>query len=71
MSQKTRLTVHHRRCKSNGGRNQPENLVYVDQLKHRAWHILFGNMKIDQIAYVLNNTWIDPRFKLIVQESEE
>lgn len=35
--------------------------------KEKAWRLLFGGMSLDQILFVINNTWLDPRFILVSQ----
>lgn len=61
-----RLTVHHRRCRSNGGSDNPENLSYVTEKKHQAWHILFSNKTPAQIVQILNDVWLPPDVKLFI-----
>lgn len=59
-------TRHHRKPKHQGGTDDRENIKYVTDKKHKAWHVLFsGTMKVPQIAHQLNNTWIDPDYVLI------
>jgi len=59
---------HHRRSRFLGGDNSEENISIVTDVKHRAWHILFsGERTIDSIADELNDVWIDPRYKLVVE----
>jgi hypothetical protein len=53
-----RLTVHHRRCRSNGGSDNPENISFVTEKKHQAWHLLFSNKTPQQIVDELNKTWL-------------
>jgi hypothetical protein len=57
---------HHRKCRSNEGTNDKENIVYVSQVEHRAYHTLFANKDAYGIAQILNETWIDPDYKLMV-----
>ena len=57
---------HHRRPRSIGGTNLPGNTVYVVAKKHRAWHILFGNMNALQICRSLNKNPYKPEGKKIV-----
>lgn len=47
---------HHRKCRSNGGTNDKENIVYVSQVAHRAFHTLFANKNAYGIAQILNQT---------------
>ncbi len=59
---KTILTEeHHRRPRSLGGTSKPSNISYIEPNKHRAWHILFGNMNVYQIAKKLNNRKEKPK----------
>jgi len=63
--------VHHRKCKSNGGDNSPQNLVTVSKKKHAAFHILFANAEAPEIAKILNETWLDPSWQLIPTRRKE
>lgn len=51
---------HHRRCRSKGGTNHPSNISVVKNNQHRAYHVLFGNKDPEEIAEILNVTWISP-----------
>jgi hypothetical protein len=56
VNRKTFLTEeHHRRPKSIGGSSNQANISYVPREKHRAWHVLYGNMNAYQITKSLNN----------------
>lgn len=57
---------HHRKCKSNGGSRSKSNISKVTPTLHRSFHHLFANADTHKIAEILNETWIDPAFKLIV-----
>ena len=57
-------TKHHLRCRSNGGTNEASNIVYIPEDKHRAWHLLFGNMEAPEIAAVINRMYLDPAWRL-------
>lgn len=57
--------VHHRKPRSRGGGNNPENLVRVPIKKHRAWHRLFTNLSPQEIAAIINDCWLDPDFYLV------
>ena len=57
---------HHRKCRSHGGSDEGENISIVDERQHKAYHLLFGNMRPQQVADKLNGVYIDPEFKLIV-----
>ena len=59
---------HHRRCKSNGGDNSRNNLVWVNASKHAAWHKLFQNMTPHEIIEEINQKWLDPRYKLKLEK---
>lgn len=59
---------HHRKCRSNGGTNHQDNLSYVEEDQHRAWHRLFKNYPAHKIAEIINETWIDPQFKVVIVE---
>lgn len=56
---------HHRKCRSNGGNGNRDNISLVHKDHHIAYHKLFGNATPDEIAEILNKVWIDPKYKLI------
>jgi hypothetical protein len=64
---------HHRKAKVNGGSGKISsgNMIEVDVLKHRAFHLLFGTKNTEQIAAILNKTWIDPAYELVVRKRNE
>lgn len=59
------LDNHHRRSRHQNGTNDPENLF--------AFHTLFWDGEPHRVAKILNDTYIDPNFKLVVvkRNSEE
>lgn len=59
---------HHRLCRSLGGSDDESNISVVTQQHHTCYHILFSNYTVHTIASILNEKWIDPRYKLIVVE---
>jgi hypothetical protein len=58
-------TKHHRKPKSLGGSNERDNISYVTQTEHRAWHKLFSNYTPYQIANIINIIWIDTEYTLV------
>lgn len=63
----TGYNVHHRLPASRGGGSFKENLSRVSIKCHNAFNLLFGsNPTAHEVAYVLSNVWIDPRFRIIV-----
>lgn len=71
MSKKKPTSWHHRKCKSHGGDSSPGNLVQVPDKKHQAWHLLFQNHPVSVIANIINQTWLDPDFELIVRRRQK
>ena len=63
--------LHHRKCRSNGGKTIKENLSDVSQVKHRAWHTLFENMTPEEIAEEINRVWIDPNYHFVCVKHEK
>lgn len=57
---------HHRKCKSRGGTRSKANISRVKPTLHQSFHNLFANADTFRIAEILNETWIDPAFKLVV-----
>jgi hypothetical protein len=66
-AKEAKLSDHHRQCRSNGGKTEKTNLSKVLENQHRAFHTLFLNKDAYEIAEILNQTWIDPRFYLVVR----
>ena len=60
-----RTSLHHRLCRSLGGRNDDRNISVVTANKHRAWHSLFNNMSAHEICAVANTIWLDPDYRFI------
>jgi len=58
-------TKHHRRPRSTGGDNDPQNISLVTEKEHRAWHVLFANMGPQAIARAINKKWLDPNWWLV------
>ena len=58
---------HHRRPRSRGGTDAPENISLVDQDRHRAWHRLFSNHTPDVIATIITTEWLDPEWELVAR----
>lgn len=59
------LTGHHRRPRSHGGKRNEENLSYVPNKLHEAYHLLFSNNSVNRIADILNEHWIDPDYVMV------
>ena len=59
------MSRHHRKCKSKGGDANIENIALVPLVAHEAYHTLFGNRPPWEVAKLLNDSWIDPEFKLV------
>jgi len=66
----TKFSRHHRKLKSHGGNTGTRNISIVPSHRHRAYHILFADMKTHEIAEYLNDVWIDPDYRLIVTRRE-
>ena len=60
-----KYTKHHRKCTSNGGKNELQNISYVPENKHRAWHVLTNNMHPMDIAVMLNESYLDPDYEFV------
>ncbi len=59
--EQTFVTVeHHRRPRSLEGLDDDTNKAYVDPIKHRNWHVIFGNMNAHQICDWINHSDIKP-----------
>ena len=61
------LIKHHRRPRSRGGNNNSQNVSYVPCKLHEAYHLLFSNYCIQDIAKILNRHWVDSDYELVVK----
>lgn len=63
---------HHRKPKKLGGSGKAgsPNMVHVPIVKHRAWHTLFDTSTPEEIARIINETWIDPLYELVLTKKE-
>lgn len=59
------LTKHHRKCKKNGGSDNPKNISMLPRIKHEAWHTLTGHMHPEDIAVLFNSHFLDPDYQFI------
>ena len=60
------MDKHHRLPRSKGGNSSAGNISVVPINEHRAWHRLFGNKTPEEIARIISNVWIEPKFYMIV-----
>lgn len=67
-----RTNKHHRLSRSrtggipnNGTVNGIPNVIIVDYKRHQWFHNMFPDTNPHAIAETLNETWIDPTYKLI------
>jgi hypothetical protein len=65
MSWKKHLSKHHRVPRALHGSNAASNISLVTVPQHRAFHQLFGVMTPEEIAKVLTEVWIDPKWKMV------
>lgn len=60
-----KMERHHRLPRSRGGRSAPENLIILSEPVHRAWHYLFGNANAQEVARMISDVFIDPRYYFV------
>lgn len=65
-----RYNKHHRKPKSRGGGNSDRNISVVSIAQHQAWHTMFANMEPWDIAERINQVWLDPGYRFIVERRE-
>jgi len=46
-------------------------MVEVDVLMHRAYHKLFGTKTPEQVAAILNKTWLPTDWELVARKKGE
>jgi len=59
-------SIHHRKCLSNGGNNDHNNVMWTSRKRHQAYHLLFQNWEVPRIVEELNR-WIDPDWVVIAR----
>ena len=64
VSKRRYTSLHHKKCRSNGGYGG-SNLIEVNRESHEAWHKIFSNFEPYRIASIINEVWLDPDFKFI------
>jgi len=64
---------HHRLAKVNGGSGRlgSGNMIEVDVLLHRCYHQLFGTKTPEQVAAILNKTWLPTDWELVARKRNE
>ena len=61
------LVKHHKLPTSKGGSNKARNVSYVPDSLHQAYHLLFCDYTVQDIADILNEHFVNPDFQLIVK----
>jgi hypothetical protein len=59
------LTKHHRLPRKLGGESTRENISFVPEKLHQAFHLLFGANSAEKIAQELNDNWVDPNYVMV------
>jgi hypothetical protein len=54
---------HYRKSLHRGGRESLENISLVPQNQLDAWHLLFKDYDMDAICQIVNEVWLDYRYK--------
>jgi len=68
---KPKMTKHHRKCRANGGTDDPENISMLPEKYHVAWHTLFKTYDAHSIARLINKFYLDPAFEFIVAPKKQ
>lgn len=66
---RNKITRHHRKPRSLGGGNEPENISHIKFKFHEAWHLLFGDKPAKEIAEEINKYYLDPEFKFVTKRT--
>jgi len=56
-----RLEKHHIIPRSRGGNSYGDNVIYITAREHRAYHILFGNMRPEEIIPYLKKYYFNQK----------
>jgi hypothetical protein len=60
-------TLHHKKCRSNGGSSDDGNLAVLRLETHAHWHAIFGNKTPEKICRIINAVFLDPSFHFICE----
>ncbi len=71
MKARHKLTKHHRKPTSIGGKNEERNISLIPDYQHCAWHAIVSNHSAQTICFILNEKFIDPDFKFICVPEEK
>lgn len=52
------LTRHHLTPKCRGGHANPQNILYLWSNKHRNWHHIFLNKKLEEVIFELDKFYM-------------
>jgi hypothetical protein len=63
---RTSITRHHRKPECFGGDDSRENISYVKDKHHKAFHLLFRNGTPEEIAKQMNEVWLPPEYMFVV-----
>lgn len=66
-----KTTTHHRLPTSRGGTNKHENISYVPDKQHRAYHYLFGNMIPEELIKEFNDNYAHIDWKTLSIKKQE
>jgi len=59
------MEKHHRLPRSRGGSNSAANISILEKKQHRAWHHLMANMNAKEVAKLLSDVYIDPKYYFV------
>ena len=67
------MNWHHRvpKVRNGSGKLSSGNMVEVDVLMHRAYHLLFSTKTPEQVAAILNKTWLPTDWELVARKRNE
>ena len=67
------LTRHHRCPRKLGGKDGDlsGNISFVKRKFHEAWHLLFNHKSAPEIAEVINEDWLDPKYRMVAMTHQE
>jgi len=64
------LTLHHRKPRNCGGKNDKRNLSWIPRQAHQSWHNCFGTHSAQTICFMINQKYLDPDYEFICVKKE-
>ena len=59
------MSLHHRKCKANGGATNARNTIMLPIKVRQAWHTITQSHSPEWIAEFINDNLLDPEYEFV------